>query len=224
MKKPTLASKVYTDHGETYRITVHGGLHYIRGNSAPYFTITADQYRKCGNGRWVEDSFGCLHELIERLWPGKFTDLIAMHLSHIDGEPTHSAENGWYFARGGTWFGARWLDADGPKYGTPATFRDSVRSVMRHFRINRKQAIKLVALGRESVRQDRQRHAAADWDRLNAVPIASYGPRPLVDGGSYKGEFMRRVATYTERFSEEAQACIDNHGLVVFGDKWQAAA
>jgi len=84
-----------------YKLEISGGLHYIRGNSAPYFSITADLKRP--RGGW--DSGGCQHDLISHYTGGHFDDLIALHLSDIDGVPMHAVENGWY------WLGkTKWQD------------------------------------------------------------------------------------------------------------------
>jgi len=91
-----LASKTYTENGQKYHISVEGGLHYIKGNSAPYFTITADIKRIAKNGRRVWESGGCCHEEILKHFP-RFADLIDLHLSDINGAPTHAEENGAYW-------------------------------------------------------------------------------------------------------------------------------
>jgi hypothetical protein len=91
-----LASKTYTENGEKYHISVEGGLHYIKGNSAPYFTITADIKRIAKNGRRVWEAGGCLHEEILKHFP-QFADLVDLHLSDIDGAPTHAEANGAYW-------------------------------------------------------------------------------------------------------------------------------
>jgi hypothetical protein len=75
-------------------LVTHFGLHAIKGNRAPYFTITADGYE---NGRL---SFGgCCHDIIAERLPD-LRDMIALHLSDIDGIPTHAAANGLYWLAG----------------------------------------------------------------------------------------------------------------------------
>ena len=91
-----LASKTYTENGQKYHISVEGGLHYIKGNKAPYFTITAEIKRIAKNGRRVWESGGCCHEEILKHFP-RFADLVELHLSDIDGAPTHAEENGAYW-------------------------------------------------------------------------------------------------------------------------------
>jgi hypothetical protein len=68
-------------------IRVKGGLHNIKNNKSPYFSITAN----------MKDSGGCLHDEIEKYFPGKYTDLISLHLSDMNGTPRHAVENGYYF-------------------------------------------------------------------------------------------------------------------------------
>jgi hypothetical protein len=92
-----LASKTYTDNGQTFRLVVEGGLNYIKGNTKPYFSITASQFIKKGNNRFYEYACGCLHDEIKKVFGSKFDDLIALHLSDIDGMPMHPVENGAYY-------------------------------------------------------------------------------------------------------------------------------
>jgi len=52
---PVLAGpKGYVEDGRRYRIVVHGGLNYLRGNSAPYFSLTGEIERRAGNNHWYE--------------------------------------------------------------------------------------------------------------------------------------------------------------------------
>lgn len=91
----------------TYRGEVTYGMHYIFGNSSPYFSITALTERKtttrkgfnasqCKETVWVEDSCGCLHDLIKKKAP-HLASLIEFHLADQDGLPMHYLENGWYW-------------------------------------------------------------------------------------------------------------------------------
>lgn len=78
-------------------IIAKGGLHYLRGNSAPYFSLTADVHRK----GFPDQNYmgGCCHELLLQHWP-ELADLAALHMSDIDGVPNHAAANGWYWLAG----------------------------------------------------------------------------------------------------------------------------
>lgn len=64
-----------------------------KGNEFAYFSITAN-YR---NDRGRIESTGCLHEEIEEIHPGMYTDFIQMHLSDVNGVPMHSVANGYYY-------------------------------------------------------------------------------------------------------------------------------
>ena len=71
-------------------LTIYAGLRYIRGNSAPYFSLTAES---------KEYGYGMLHDLILEHCP-ELAPLADMHLSDINGVPMHSVENGWYWLKG----------------------------------------------------------------------------------------------------------------------------
>lgn len=81
------------------------GLHYIKGNSAPYFTLTGEvlrQTRVDSDGKaWFGDvdSCGAIHETLVAQWP-ELATLAALHLSDMDGRPMHAAGNGLYWLAG----------------------------------------------------------------------------------------------------------------------------
>ena len=100
-KAPILAEKEYYQKGQLYRIRVSGGLHYIRGNSAPHFSLTADIEAKTPRG-WRDDSGGACHDEILRHFP-QFADLAALHLADINGLPMYAVENGCYYLGGTHW-------------------------------------------------------------------------------------------------------------------------
>lgn len=213
--------RVYTERGERYRITAHGGLHYIRGNSAPYFSITADQDVAIG-GCWREDSGGCLHELILRFWPD-LADLVALHLSDIDGAPMHAAANGWYDlagALGGA--GERYHVGNSERHfpitpdpATPwknseyryPTLDECLTIFADHCRIPRVEAAMILhevqcELGPEQESHSAPAHRRSDIDRAKArLAVICDSMRP--------------------RWKAEAEACIAKHGLVVYGDEWK---
>jgi hypothetical protein len=72
---------------------VYGGLHYIRGNSAPYFSLT------CWGRDHGSEFGGASHETILEHCP-QFADLAALHMSDHNGIPTYAAENGFYHLGG----------------------------------------------------------------------------------------------------------------------------
>ena len=81
--------------GQSYRrIEVHYGLRALE-HHAPYFTAVAnvwDTRYRAGD----PDSCGQNHEIISAAFP-HLRDIIALHMSNIDGVPMHAIENGWYF-------------------------------------------------------------------------------------------------------------------------------
>jgi hypothetical protein len=95
MKEPLLAATTIKPNYSRVNLTVRviGGLHYIKGNSLPYFSLTKEEHRKGFPNQC--QSFGCDHETILKYFP-KFADLAALHLSDIDGVPMHAEGNGWY--------------------------------------------------------------------------------------------------------------------------------
>jgi hypothetical protein len=115
MRDPILAGpKEYIEDGITYRITAKGGLHYMKGNSKPYFSVTGDIDRKADNGRWVDDMGGCIHDEIAKHFP-HLVPLIAFHLRDIDGAPMHGGGNGYFWLVGGQFFPKdSWLDCGQP--------------------------------------------------------------------------------------------------------------
>lgn len=97
---------------------VKAELHYLSGNSRPYFSITSDSYsseQTRSRDGWMKDvggwdGGGCQHELIlehfPELWP-----LVEMHLSHDDASPMHAFANAWYWA-GGTEYNSEFRKPD----------------------------------------------------------------------------------------------------------------
>jgi hypothetical protein len=120
---PVLAA--YT--GSKEKLVVQGGLHYLRGNSLPHFSITAIGFEKNRrNSRWVESFGGCCHDEILKRFP-QFADLVSLHLSDNDGVPMHALENGFYHL-GGSW-------------GRP-----DLKVAAEHFRISEDEARNLIML------------------------------------------------------------------------------
>lgn len=97
MREPLLAHKRLPP-SDGYKVPrvfkVYGGLRKL-GSQSPYFSITAWAHRagfpsQCQSG-------GAAHDEIERHFPGRFTDLIALHLCDENGAPMHAEANGWYY-------------------------------------------------------------------------------------------------------------------------------
>ena len=66
------------------------------GEQIPYFSVTGFFYPNGGTHDSPGASCGCIHELILEHFPG-LADVVALHLSDINGVPMHVYENGKFF-------------------------------------------------------------------------------------------------------------------------------
>lgn len=206
-REPLLASRGFPAGHDGYNVPlvckVHGGLHYIKGNSAPYFSLTYDQHRKGFPNQ--ASSGGTGHDYILKYWP-QFADLAALHLSDIDGVPMYAEANGWYKLAGSL------PDAFGEQYhsgNSQQHFPDGYRlptgdeclaMFAEHCRIPLAEARKI----RQSI-MTRGMNA-----KDNRLAIA-------------KAELAAIMDTMRPRWKAEADACIAKHGLRVYGDAWPVA-
>ncbi len=87
--------KVYTEHGQRYRITATVRYDDQCGNGHNSFAITAD-IRRSERGRWVEDSGGCCHDEIAKQFP-ELAPFIKWHGMTSEG-PVHYVANTVYHA------------------------------------------------------------------------------------------------------------------------------
>jgi len=80
-------------------------LHKI-GNQEPYFSITGTVYQRRPGALTLREkdviTTGCIHDDILKAWPD-LADLVALHLSDINGAPMYAVENGWYWNGGTKW-------------------------------------------------------------------------------------------------------------------------
>jgi hypothetical protein len=72
---------------------VEAGLHHLRGNPLPYFSVTAEIYYPGHQNNPF--ACGCMDEDVLRLWP-KLAPVVALHLCDSTGLPMHAEANGWY--------------------------------------------------------------------------------------------------------------------------------
>lgn len=163
--------------------TVYGGLHYIKGNSAPYFSITTEN--------------GAAHDTILATFP-EFADLVALHLSDIDGVPSHAAENGFYHLGGCTEFrpGHLFHNADRAPYGP-----------------NFKHAADLLRITEDEARK-------LQSDTFGDSYSESAGFLSKTAEAAAKARLAAWCETQKPRWKAEAEAAIAHHNLRVYGDKW----
>ncbi len=120
--RPTIGPRAYTQ--------VTAGLHYLRGNRLPYFTVTAETWEKPNARDCIE--CGCLHDDVLRLWP-QLAPIVRLHLSDSEGMPMHADSNGWYWLAGyyGPLTGDRYTGGTGSSGKAPSEclqiFADHVR-------------------------------------------------------------------------------------------------
>ena len=166
-----------------------GGLHMIKGNKKPYFSLCIESWE----GR-REDVFGAAHgELVER-WP-ELKPLADLHLSDIDGVPTYAEDNGWYWLAGAVEGGFQQAYHGGN--GNPARSKDECERILaRYVRVSVNEArglvVAMVAIAAEQGNKA-ARKAFGEW-----------------------------IEAQKPRWKAEADKCIADLGLVVYGDNYVA--
>ena len=121
-------------------LTIYAGLHYIRGNPAPFFSLTAES---------EEYGYGMLHDLILEHCP-ELAPLADLHLSDINGVPMHAVENGWYWLKGaagdqGSFFSESINSEEEPE--------KCMQMLAKHLRISNAEAQKLIQETTRSVKR-----------------------------------------------------------------------
>jgi hypothetical protein len=206
MRDPVLAARSLPAGTDGYRVPltfrVEGGLHYIRGNSAPYFSLTYTSHRKGFPNQCYSGGAG--HDEIARYYGDRFADLAALHMSDIDGVPMHAEGNGWYWLAGA--LGLDWSAerADHRAMSGTATLRESppacLATFARHCRIT-----------------------LAEAETLRAECSAEYAHNP--DGwAAARATMALRLDDMRPRWKAEADAAIARHSLRVYGDPWPVEA
>lgn len=178
-----MKTKTITEGLKLTRVTY--GLEHIQGNSQPHFSATCDEFM---GGR--HDTGGCQHERVLRLWP-ELADVVALHLSDLDGAPMHAEANGFYWLTG-------IVGGMGDKYhpgnGTPAhSATDCIRILSEHARIP-------------------QAHVVTLAGRINTV----YKAEGIT---AARALFKKWTDAQRPRWKAEALACIRKHELGVHGFK-----
>ncbi len=196
-KQPTLG-RVQTD---SEIIKAYGGLHHIKGNRKPYFSLTGATWEKDRNGNgWREACGGCIHETLLEHFP-HLAPLAALHLSDIDGVPMHAAANGLY------WLAGMFPDGLGETYhgGNADSYGRGVNK------------------GKDS------RYTAQECREIAEKHFRCTIPQALLDelatAGIFSGLRDKRRAiveafceTLKPAWKQEADSCIAALGLVTYGE------
>lgn len=213
---PVLAARSFAPgafEGEKCAMTfrVNGGLNYLRGNEKPYFSLTYTAHRKgFPNQCW---SGGAGHDTILKYYP-QFADLAALHLSDIDGVPTHAIANGWYWMAGALGGAGEDFHGGNSKQNFPVTppadkpwanteYRDPTAD----------ESLAIFA-----------KHARIDID---AATILRDNIRSVLDTNGRdraKGVLAGYLEEKKPDWKAEAEACIAKHNLQVYGDEWPKVA
>jgi hypothetical protein len=196
-RDPILAARTLPAGTDGYRVpltfVVEGGLHYIKGNSAPYFSLTYTQHRKgfpeqCYSG-------GAGHDAILRYFP-RFADLAALHLSDIDGAPMHAEQNGWYWLAGALGGADERYHGGGFHDGGVKSESECLAIFAKHCRITLGEADRL----RDEMREEHFNNPDG-WKAARAT-------------------WALRMDDMRPRWKAEAEAAIARHSLRVYGDPW----
>lgn len=184
-----------------------GGLHYMKGNAAPYFSLTCEEYVRRGTRDvWDEGSFGAAHDLLLQGWP-ELAPLVALHLSDLDGVPMHAETNGWYWLAGACGgLGEQYHGGNGWPYSQilpECRPQKCTEKLARHLRVSHDEADTLVRL------------AQANYAACLALGYSEKKAREKT-----RTEFAAFVDEQRPRWKREADDAIEQFGLVVYGDPW----
>jgi hypothetical protein len=85
------------------KVTPDGYLRVYLSTERGYFSVTGAMWNSLAHARrWPDHahSVGMLHDDILRAFPS-LADIVALHLSNLDGVPMHAEANGWYWYEAG---------------------------------------------------------------------------------------------------------------------------
>jgi hypothetical protein len=210
---PVLATYGYLS-GKTVIVgKVYGGLHFLKGNKMPYFSLTYWEHAK---GRPnSEEAGGADHEHILRFHP-QFADLADMHLSDMDGVPMHAEGNGWYnlaAALGG--MGECYHAGNSKRHFPLPSDRIDPVAPWRTTEYRRPTTEECVDLFAKYVRVSEE-EARDIMARVTFAKAARHE-----DGGpGARDEWRKIVEELRPRWKAQADACIAKYNLHIFGDKW----
>lgn len=216
MNEPILAACILPA-GDGYshprQFTVHGGLNFLRGNSAPYFSITYWAHRV--GHKTADESGGAGHDEILKHFP-QFADLAALHLSDINGVPMHAEGNGWYKLAGSLpdGFGDRYHAGNSPQNFPIAPPADKPWKDTEHRLPTGDECLAMFA--------DHCRIPLAEARKIRQSVMTRAMNSPSDRLAVAKARLAEIMADMRPRWKAEAAACIAKHGLVVYGDPWVA--
>lgn len=177
-----------TDCDKGREIKVEAGLHYLQGNSRPYFSVQGEVFKP---GARDCDMCGCIHAEVLKHFP-KFGLIVDLHLCDDNGVPMHAEANGWYQLAGYYGGNSERYHAGNSKGQHGGEYREPTREECleqwaRHLRID-------IKLARE----------LADWWRTNKQDELMKG----IDGPSIKAIHNQFVREQEPRWKQEADAAI----------------
>lgn len=175
--------------GSRVALVVHFGLRYTKGNRMPYFTITGDGYEN----RRLAFSGAC-HDIIAERLP-ELRDVIALHLSDMDGAPMHAESNGWYWLAGAVDVGEKYNGGNGSSAKGAC---DCMRIFADHVRIPETEAARIIGHFAKLVKikgRDAARKSFGAW-----------------------------IDAQRPRWKAEADALIRKYGFGIYGDMHKTPA
>lgn len=212
--EPVLATYTYVDHGRTMVGRVYGGLHYLKGNKQPHFSLTYWEHRK---GRPdCDESGGAGHNHILRFHP-RFADLAAMHLSDLDGAPMHAEANGWYHLAGALGGMGERYHVGNSKWHMPLPDdKKDPHKPWQDTEYREPTPEECVGLFADYIRVTEEEAR----EIISRVRFAEAARRE--DGGpGARDTWCQIVEEMRPRWKQDAENCIAAHGLVIYGDKWE---
>jgi len=197
------------------RVFACGGLHYLRGNRAPYFSLTMSSWT-FENGRMRDETFGCSHEELLARWP-ELAPLAALHLSaYPSGAPMHSAENGFYQLAGyAGGMGEKYHAGNANSYGEPSTPEACLTSLAAHVRL----PVEALRPQMDELLTSARRLAALKSYKI--APGVIHAER--AEGNEARRLFGEWTLAQSPRWAREAAACVEALGIrFYYGDRLPA--
>lgn len=194
-------------------LKVFAELNYIKGNSAPYFSLTYEVSRKGFPDQVGECGVG--HEQILKYFP-KYADLAALHLSDIDGRPMHGVANGWYWLAGSLANTGEKYHGRNQKMNFPcAAPADKPWQTTEYREPTRDECLDIFA---------KSWRISADEARRIQRRLAAIGHLADLAKETVRQALDDEVAKLVPVWKAQAEACIAHHDLRVTGDAWGEVA